>query len=359
MASFWASKGLKAVNEHVASGPNFISDGHSHRAHLLICALDYKETKNPLTCTTDARNMRELAQACGISDIRELYNLQCTKEAVMYKIQEMASSVEDDDYFVFYYSGHGTSIEDQDGDEEDGEDEAFCFVDSRGQITRSTCMTDDEFAHIVTSSVPEHARILVLTDCCHSGTICDFDRPDWAGREAVCIAGCADSQTSGDMGKGGIFTHSMLLAIDKLQRSAQDHDYSVGLLYNASVHEDNEIFKSAQDITLKCPPGFSPDRMCWPFIPHTEYQAPLRRAAETVANSPMAQSMPGGAGDAGALFAMAAQNPEMLQQLGISLEVLHAVQAMHSIQNEPGGDYVDALIKSGVLCQILEACSIM
>lgn len=39
----------------------------------------------------------------------------------------MAASCEPGDFFVVYYSGHGTNVEDQDGDEEDGNDEALCL----------------------------------------------------------------------------------------------------------------------------------------------------------------------------------------------------------------------------------------
>jgi len=288
--------------------------------HMLIVALDYKKTANPLSCSVDARNMARLAAQCGVQDVVEMYDEECTAESVLAAIAEIGERCGEDDYFVLYYSGHGTSVEDEDGDEDDGMDEALCLVDSQGQISRETLLVDDDLAEALTSDIPEGARIIVLTDCCHSGTICDFDRDIWAGREAISIAGCLDAQTSGDIGRGGIFTHSMLLAVDQLE-DAGEEDYSVGLLFNATLENDAKVFRSPQNITLKAPPHFAPDRMAWPLVPDGDYRAPLTQAAQRAA--PL-----GGVADtsAGGLQ-MAMQNPQVLQSLGIQPSVVAAVSS--------------------------------
>merc|ERR1719327_2589280 len=85
----------------------------------------------------------------------------------------------------------------------------------------SRCTGDDVFADVVTSSLDESVRILILTDCCHSGSIADLDNECWHGRQAVSITGCLDEQTSGDIGRGGIFTHSMLMAVSNLQQRGE------------------------------------------------------------------------------------------------------------------------------------------
>merc|ERR1711862_1008838 len=81
-------------------------------------------------------------------------------------------------------------------------------------------------------------------------------------------------------GKGGIFTHSMLLAIDKLDNFGRV-EYSAGTLYKATVKEDNEIFHSKQDITINASPQGDPDNMAWPLIPH-DYVAPLNGAMQAI-----------------------------------------------------------------------------
>lgn len=240
---------------------------------MIICALDYKKTANPLTCTYDGDNMQELARACGITDIKVMYDEVCTKENVSAAIAEMGSRCGPDDYFIFYYSGHGTNIQDLSGEEEDGMDEAFCFVDEAGQISMDSCMIDDDFAQVVTDNVPEEARIVILTDCCHSGSIADLGRACWNRREVISITGCQDDQTSGDIGTGGIFTHSMLMAIESL--CSETSEYSAGTLYNATLHYDDDVFNSAQKITMDHVRSCPPDHFAWPLIPQIAYTSPM------------------------------------------------------------------------------------
>lgn len=249
------------------------------QVRMIICAIDYKKTKRPLTCTLDGNNIQELAKDCGVEDVTVLYDEQCTSANVERVIGQVGARCQDEDYFVFYYSGHGSSVEDTDFDEADGMDEAFCFVDMNGQLNRHTKMLDDDFARIVTDALPEKCRALVLTDCCHSASIADLDKECWKGREAISIAGCLDEETSGDIGRGGIFTHAMLLAIDKLQESELE-DYSVGMLYNATLLEDERIFHSAQNITMQYTAACEPNAMAWPLVPLVEdYEAPLKKMA--------------------------------------------------------------------------------
>lgn len=245
---------------------------------MLICALDYKKTRRPLTCTIDGQNVAELAQICGVEDLCCMYDEECTKENVEARLREVGSRCGDNDYFVFYYSGHGTNVKDVSGDESDGKDEALCLVNERGKMSRDTVLLDEDLAEIICDSVPTACRILILTDCCHSGTIGDLDRECWDGREAITIAGCLDEETSGDIGNGGIFTNSMLLAIEKLSESEKE-DYSVGLLYNATLKEDENVFASKQHIMMSCAPAVTPDAMAWPLIPLEDYTSPMGRKA--------------------------------------------------------------------------------
>mmetsp|Transcript_14308 Transcript_14308/g.32510 ORF Transcript_14308/g.32510 Transcript_14308/m.32510 type:complete len:356 (-) Transcript_14308:66-1133(-) len=314
--------GAKLTNQMVCSDKNF--ERPSGQVHLVITALDYKQTSNPLTCTKDGRNMERLAEACEVADVQVMYDEQCTKDNVKNLIASVGAQCGPDDYFIFYYSGHGTSMKDQSGDEADGKDEAFCFVTEDGQINYNSCLVDDDFAQCICDSVPEPTQIVILTDCCHSGTIADLEVEVWGDRKAISITGCLDGQTSGDMGKGGIFTHSMLMAIDHLMRSGQV-DYSVGTLFNATLSEDKRIFNSAQDITIQCTKSVGPDGMGWPLMPRQAYKAPLSQAAEAAA-VPADAEVEGGGGDllpAGGSTLQ--QNAELCEALGISPAVLQYV----------------------------------
>lgn len=251
--------------------------------YLVICALDYEKTATPLSCSVDGRNMEALAKACEIPDenVIALYDrvpAACTKENVVQVIEQMGDKCMEGDTFIFYYSGHGVNLKDYSGDEADGQDEAFVFVDDVGQINYESCMSDDEFADMITDAIPYRTRMYILTDCCHAGTICDFDsrKAKWAGRKAVSITGCLDSQTAGDIGRGGVFTHSMLCAIGELQQEDED-EYCTAKLYNRTLRKDCDIFRSAQDITLQCSPGVKANQLPWPLIPQVSYQPPLTK----------------------------------------------------------------------------------
>lgn len=100
----------------------------------------------------------------------------------------------------------------------------------------------------------------------------------------MTISGCLDSQTSGDIGKGGIFTHAMLLAIDKLsqamnQGTLKEQDYSVGHLYNVTLRQKQKYFENAsQQISVEHSRACPNDAMCWPLIPQGLYNAPLHQS---------------------------------------------------------------------------------
>ena len=70
------------------------------------------------------------------------------------------------DYALFYYSGHGTQIPDQNGDEADGKDEAIVPYDAGNTI--ESYITDDQLG--AWTSQIKAAETLVILDSCHSGT---------------------------------------------------------------------------------------------------------------------------------------------------------------------------------------------
>lgn len=268
----------KVTNKYVDGGANFDTVPDASNIHMLIVALDYKKTSFPLTCTMDAQNIQCLAGSCGVQDVTRLIDEQASKASVCAEIVEVCARCKPEDYFVFYYAGHGDTVKDEDGDEDDGLDEAMVLVDASGKFHKtSTYLIDDEFAEVITSNIPEGVRVVIIMDCCHSGTIADLDKECWEDIEAVCISGCLDSQTSGDTGKGGIFTHSLLLAIDNLQKHDED-EYSVGMAYNMALKYNQDVFASAQDITIHLSPKSESSGMPWPLIPFIDYDAPMKKA---------------------------------------------------------------------------------
>lgn len=71
---------------------------------------------------------------------------------------------------MFHYSGHGSQVEDLDGDEVDGNDECIMPVDYK---TKGVIL-DDEINDTIVRPLPRGATLHATFDSCHSGTILDL-----------------------------------------------------------------------------------------------------------------------------------------------------------------------------------------
>lgn len=110
------------------------------------------------------------------------------------------------EYLLVYYTGHGASVDDTNGDETDGKDEALVFDDN--------FLVDDKLADaIANSGKPASSIVCLLSDCCHSGSIYDLQNKVYKGRmpgNVMSLSAARDSetakQTSVEGNDQGIFT---------------------------------------------------------------------------------------------------------------------------------------------------------
>ena len=127
---------------------------------------DYPGTQNDLSgCVNDANDWKEALKARGFNTT-SLLNADAKKDAMIDAISKIVKETTKDDIAVITYSGHGTWIVDEDGDEEDGRDEALCPHD----IMEGKLVTDDELYEIF-SQRAWSARIIFISDSCHSGSV--------------------------------------------------------------------------------------------------------------------------------------------------------------------------------------------
>ena len=171
--------------------------------------LDHGELRG---CVNDVRNMARYLKEKARFDVVEQYTdeddpAEVTGRAIVERLTDLARrtrSGEVDRVWV-HYSGHGCGIRDRNGDEWDGQDECILPVDYR---TKGV-VTDDVLNRIV-REFDGRAKVTMVFDCCHSGTIADL-KYSYAGTSVmqnnfartcaadVClISGCTDDQTSAD-----------------------------------------------------------------------------------------------------------------------------------------------------------------
>jgi len=127
---------------------------------------DYPGTGNDLSgCVNDANDWNE-ALGARRYESTSLFNRDATKSNMYEAISRIVSDTGQNDIAVITYSGHGTWVPDQDGDEKDSRDEALCPYD----ITQGNLLIDDELYDIF-SERKRGARIIFISDSCHSGSV--------------------------------------------------------------------------------------------------------------------------------------------------------------------------------------------
>ena len=158
------------------------------------------------------------------------------KQSIIQALHWLVKGAKAGDSLFLHFSGHGSQLRDQDGDEDDGYDETMVPSDyvHHGQIR------DDDIHRIVCQNMPAGVRLTSVMDCCHSGTLMDLEymwvpdsvvnRPlkkkstirrnrDVLSRgfevcsqkhcpgEVVLFSGCKDAQTSADVKNTATFKH--------------------------------------------------------------------------------------------------------------------------------------------------------
>lgn len=94
-----------------------------------------------------------------------------TKENILAGLQSLVDRAAPGDMLYFAFSGHGTQVPDDNGDEEDGFDEAIV----PGDFDRSgRLITDDELNYYMVQPLPDGVLLTCVFDACTSGTIMDL-----------------------------------------------------------------------------------------------------------------------------------------------------------------------------------------
>ena len=136
---------------------------------LCIGINDYPGTGSDLAgCVNDANDWAAALKGHGFT-VTTLCDKAATGSAIRAAIRTVVSGAKAGDRVVVQYSGHGSYVPDQDGDERDGTDECICPYD----IMTKGPITDDELFELYIGHVPG-VRVVAISDSCHSGSVAKF-----------------------------------------------------------------------------------------------------------------------------------------------------------------------------------------
>ena len=142
------------------------------RKALLVGINKYKYVRPLNGCVNDVRNMADiLTSFYGFSadEIRTIVDESVTRNNLMNRFDWLLDDVKEGDLLLFHFSGHGSQIQDRDGDElEDDLDEILCLYDMDFRNPDSYLL-DDDFNDII-DRLPKDVFLNVCIDSCHSGT---------------------------------------------------------------------------------------------------------------------------------------------------------------------------------------------
>ena len=152
-----------------------VSTSAKNRA-LLIGISEYSpEYKwNTISGTNDIELIKGVLN--GFS-IRELKNKEATYENIIKEFERLIKQSKPSDVVYIHFSGHGQPVEDYDGDEEDGWDEAFVPYDAgdkyiSGVYEGNKHLLDDTLNMLLDrlrQKLGPEGYVYVVVDACHAG----------------------------------------------------------------------------------------------------------------------------------------------------------------------------------------------
>lgn len=149
---------------------------------LIIAIGEYPEVGRwrNLSSMNDVKYVKEALLKNGFeqNNIDTLLNSKATKAAMIKSLDDLYNKVQEGDIVYFQFSGHGQQIQDDNGDELDGYDEALIPYDAAAAYDPVTYKGENHFRddllgeklNRIRKKVGPKGSLVVLIDACHSGT---------------------------------------------------------------------------------------------------------------------------------------------------------------------------------------------
>jgi len=148
--------------------PRPASQGAGRRLGLCIGIDKYPGRNALFGCVGDARQWKAvLEEKLHFDHVQTLTDDHATRAGIIAAVRSLLDEAKSGDVVVIQYSGHGTSLPDDDADEADGTDEALVPID----FEQAQFITDDDIRVFLTERLKEGVSLTIFMDCCHSGTV--------------------------------------------------------------------------------------------------------------------------------------------------------------------------------------------
>jgi len=207
-------KSLKDNLEKNISTINNFSPAHivtNNNKNALLVGINYIGTDSELRgCINDANNIKARLISNNFNNIElitDLTDKKPTRDNILNGFKNLLVNAQEGDLLFFSYSGHGTYIKDENGDEFTGTDQCIVPIDLN-------IIVDDEIKSIIQDNLKEGVTLFALFDSCYSGTVLDLkyqymdslNYDNYSENETqletlgnvLMISGCTDTQTSAD-----------------------------------------------------------------------------------------------------------------------------------------------------------------
>lgn len=155
----------------------------AQEGRALIIAIDHYPADSgweDIHANNDAWLMQSMLASCGYKQRNTtlLRNAQATKQGVIKQLKALYNNTQKGDYLFLHFSCHGQQMMDDNGDEEDGLDEALIPFDALfwyipGEYEGKNHLRDDELGQWIRQlrqKAGAQGHVTVLLDACHSGT---------------------------------------------------------------------------------------------------------------------------------------------------------------------------------------------
>jgi len=144
--------------------------------NALLVGINYKGTNYQLNgCINDVTNMSKFLKTVlkydKITEITDDTRIKPTRANIISNLVNMVKNSKRGDRLLFLYSGHGSLVKDQNGDETGGYDSCLCPIDT---LNNGKYIIDDEIRNNIVNKIPAGVRMTFIFDCCNSGTGCDL-----------------------------------------------------------------------------------------------------------------------------------------------------------------------------------------